>query len=102
MINLNIGLDQPMNGGSYGIFTFALHRVESYPINRRRWGTTSRVPDRLIAPVENSTKTRMKFALHILVALSFVKSSLQASTHLVLRTLFFLLCIPPTKRLCHC
>lgn len=59
MINLNIGLDQPMNGGSYGIFTFTLHRVESYPINRRRWGTTSRVPDRLITPVENSTKTRI-------------------------------------------
>ena len=50
-----------MNGGSYGIFTFTLRRVEGHPIHRQRWGTTYRVPDLLNTPVENSTKTRSDY-----------------------------------------
>ena len=45
MINLNIGLDQAINGGSGDIFTFILGPSEVFPVERQRWGTTSSVPD---------------------------------------------------------
>ena len=60
MINLNIGLDQAINGGSGDIFTFILYprSTRSLPGRPQRWGTTSSVPDPAEHPVENTTKTR--------------------------------------------
>ena len=61
MINLNLGLDQAINGGSGDIFTFILGPPEAFPVDRKGGGPPRQSRIRLSTPVENTTKTRSIF-----------------------------------------